>query len=45
MDLQTRVKTAARILFTKSPYSRQTIEMNQLLDFLGLSDTKVDISD
>lgn len=35
-----RVKGAFRILFNKS--DRSTIEMNNLLDFLGLSDTKTD---
>ena len=40
MNFATRVKTAVRILANKN--TRQTIEMNQLLDFLGLSDTKSD---
>lgn len=40
MKFHTRVKTALNVLFNKS--TRQTIEMNNLLDFLGLSDTKVD---
>ena len=35
-----RLKGAFRILFNKS--DRATIEMNKLLDFLGLSDTKED---
>ena len=35
-----RFKSAVRILFNKS--TRSTLEMNQLLDFLGLSDTKED---
>ena len=40
MNFTSRLKTAVRILANKS--TRQTIEMNQLLDFLGLSDTKPD---
>ncbi len=40
MDFVTRFKTAVRILANKN--TRQTLEMNQLLDFLGLSDTKSD---
>ena len=40
MKFRTRVKTALNVLRNKS--TRQTIEMNNLLDFLGLSDTKVD---
>ena len=39
MNLFTRVKAAGRILFNKST---ETIALNNLLDFLGLSDTKVD---
>jgi len=35
-----RLKTAVRIISNKG--TRTTIEMNQLLDFLGLSDTKED---
>jgi len=35
-----RFKTAVRILTNKG--TRTTLEMNQLLDFLGLSDTKED---
>ena len=41
MDLKTRVKAAYNILTNKSAVST-TIEMNHLLDFLGLSDTKTD---
>ena len=40
MDFVTRFKTAVRVLTNKN--TRQTLEMNQLLDFLGLSDTKSD---
>ena len=40
MNLYKRLKTAINVLFNKS--DRTTIEMNNLLDFLGLSDTKVD---
>lgn len=40
MKLRDRVKTAVRILTNKN--TRTTLEMNQLLDFLGLSDTKPD---
>ena len=36
-----RLKMARDVLFNKST-SRQTIELNNLLDFLGLSDTKAD---
>lgn len=40
MKYRDRVKMAVNILFNKS--TRTTVEMNNLLDFLGLSDTKVD---
>lgn len=40
MRLRTRIKTAFNVLRNKS--TRQTLELNQLLDFLGLSDTKED---
>lgn len=40
MKFYSRIKTALGIVFNKS--TRQTLEMNQLLDFLGLSDTKED---
>lgn len=40
MKLSKRLKTAFNVLMNKS--TRETIEMNQLLDFLGLSDTKAD---
>lgn len=40
MKFSNRLKMAVNILSNKS--ARATIEMNQLLDFLGLSDTKVD---
>lgn len=40
MNFYNRVKTAVRVLTNKN--TRQTIEMNHLLDFLGLSDTKAD---
>ena len=40
MSFSQRFKSAVRILFNKS--TRSTLEMNQLLDFLGLSDTKED---
>lgn len=41
MKISQRVKTALNVLFNKST-NRTTIEMNNLLDFLGLSDTKED---
>ena len=37
-----RLKTAVDIVFNKGSGQRTTVEMNQLLDFLGLSDTKPD---
>lgn len=40
MDLKTRVKVAVNVLRNKN--TRQTLEMNQLLDFLGLTGTKED---
>lgn len=40
MNFANRVKMAVRILTNKN--TRATLEMNQLLDFLGLSDTKED---
>ena len=40
MKVSQRVKTALNVLFNKS--TRTTVEMNNLLDFLGLSDTKED---
>lgn len=40
MKFYNRVKMAVNVLRNKS--ARQTLEMNQLLDFLGLSDTKED---
>ena len=40
MKFSNRLKMAVNVLSNKS--ARATIELNQLLDFLGLSDTKVD---
>lgn len=40
--LKNRLKTAVDIVFNKGSGHRTTYEMNQLLDFLGLSDTKPD---
>lgn len=40
MNFARRVKTAFRVLTNKS--ARTTVELNNLLDFLGLSDTKAD---
>ena len=40
MNFGTRLKMAVNILTNKN--TRTTLEMNQLLDFLGLSDTKAD---
>ena len=40
--LPQRVKRAVGIVFNKHGGTRTTLEMNQLLDFLGLSDTKED---
>ena len=40
--LPSRVKRAVGIVFNKHGGTRTTLEMNQLLDFLGLSDTKED---
>ena len=42
MKVSQRVKLAVNVLRNKSIGSRQSIELNNLLDFLGLSDTKVD---
>ena len=42
MKLSQRLKTAVGIVFDKHGGQRTTLEMNQLLDFLGLSDTKID---
>lgn len=42
MKFHERVKTAVGILLNKSSGQRTTLEMNQLLDFLGLYDTKED---
>lgn len=42
MKFRERAKVAINVLTNKSVSQRQTIEMNHLLDFLGLSDTKED---
>lgn len=43
MNFAKRCKMAVEILTNKHGGQRTTLEMNQLLDFLGLSDTKEDI--
>ena len=40
MKLRERAKVAFNVLTNKNVWQRQTIELNHLLDFLGLSDTK-----
>ena len=42
MKFYDRLKTAVRVLTNKHGGQRETLEINQLLDFLGLSDTKAD---
>lgn len=42
MKLRDRVKMAVGVLTNKHGGQRTTLEMNQLLDFLGLTDTKAD---
>lgn len=42
MKFRERAKVAFNVLTNKNVSQRQTLEMNQLLDFLGLSDTKED---
>lgn len=42
MKFFNRLKTAINIVLNKHGGQRETLEMNQLLDFLGLSDTRED---
>lgn len=43
MKFISRVKTAVNILMNKSSRPRTTVELNHLLDFLGLGDTKDEV--